>query len=211
MRTSSVNSNNSFKGNFLIKGHTDLLDEICWYLQKKHVQNEAYTFVDIRNGIWFPGEINTLKREAVDLFMTEDDEKIIAPKLSELVQQSVIEGFVGKVREHICEGNAQENVKKIVRTNLTEVANGKNKPLNSSLVSLPGTRSINDFAGLIAENLKEMMQKVEKGNAIVNIHHDLVQNFHPTLKIFTPEVLDGEEVFAGIRRGTFDISEGILA
>ena len=205
MRTNRVN-NNSFKATYLIKGHTDLLDEICWYLQKKHVQNEAFSFVDIRNGIWFPGEISPLKHEAVDLFMTEDDEKLITPKLPELVQESMIENFGTKISEYYPD-NSRQATKEILTENIRNVAYGEEMPLKKS----SGGRTINDFARLLADNLKEMMQRFEKGNAIVNIHHDLVKKFHPTLRIVTPEALDGEEVFAGVQRGTFDYTEGVFA
>jgi len=39
----------AFKGNYIVQGSTDALDQVCWYLQKKRKASEhAFDFVDIR-------------------------------------------------------------------------------------------------------------------------------------------------------------------
>lgn len=210
MRTNSV-SNNSFKATYLIKGHTDLLDEICWYLQKKHVQNEAYTFVDIRNGIWFPGETGPLKHEAVDLFMTGDDEKLITPKLEDLVHDSVNENFVNHFQIPEFNPDRIENLdQQIVHENIKNIELGEESIPKISHKNILKECYAEDYAKFLYNNLAEMWRKIQNGKAILNINHGLVKQFHPTLKTSIPKVLDGEEVFAGIRRGSFDITEGVL-
>ncbi len=89
MKVSNVNTM-SFKGIYLLKGNEEVLDEICWFMQRKQKNSDnSFEFLDIRNGFYVPRSVTAQNKESLDLFITENTKKIIEPKMGDLVTQSL--------------------------------------------------------------------------------------------------------------------------
>lgn len=88
MRVDNVDLN-SFKGSFILKGQTEVLDEICWYMQRKQREPlNKFGFIDLRNSLFVPPQM-VREGESLDLFVTNNEKQIIEPKLIQIFYKTV--------------------------------------------------------------------------------------------------------------------------
>lgn len=154
----------SFKGNYLIKGTPDVLNEICWYLQKKKSNPElGFDFCDFRllkdhsinarPSIQFSESIKDLKGN-VDLFLTQEDKQIAGNKFRRMLEESfngntrafdlrdLIKIFaenVQKVENNISQGKPILNIKpELIQKHLDFLNIPKMKILDAENVLLNG-------------------------------------------------------------------------
>jgi len=95
MKINSLNQG-SFRGAYLVKGQTEILDEICWFLQRKRIKPENnFDFLDIRNCVKVPKTLEFKRGEKIDLFLTQQDKKSIMNPLNNINNDSVM-ASIGK-------------------------------------------------------------------------------------------------------------------
>lgn len=166
MRTENVKSN-SFKGTYLLKGNTEVLDEICWYMQRKQKNPaNAFGFIDIRNGFLVPPQI--LKADdKLDLFITGADKKIIEPKMDGILYET----------------------------------------LEKNIATLPLTKKIK----FLLDRLTAMRESVSHGKPIEGLNKYIVTDYmKDNLNIEKIKLLEAEDAFNGIQKGSFDITDGLV-
>lgn len=117
----------SFKGSYLVKGSPEILDEICWYLQRKKGYPElGFDFCDFRlkknpvdkQSHVIPNGVN------VDLFLTQQEKQIASNRVRDMLMDSI-------------RGNAEtfnfENLVKTFSKNIEQIENdfSRGKPILS--------------------------------------------------------------------------------
>lgn len=94
VKVDNINSS-SFKGSFLLIGQTDVLGEICWYMQRKQREPlNNFGFIDLRNSFYTPPKM-VGEEEMVDLFITDKDKNIIEPKLVQILYETLDKKLLG--------------------------------------------------------------------------------------------------------------------
>lgn len=79
----------SFKGSYLVKGSPEILDEICWYLQRKKGYPElGFDFCDFRL------KKNPIEKHSnfipdVDLFLTQQEKQIASNRIRDMLIDSI--------------------------------------------------------------------------------------------------------------------------
>lgn len=88
MRINKTN-NVSFKNIYSIKGQTEILDEICWYMGKKIEKfSDGFDFMAIRNGLIVPTSFLG-RGDSCDLFLTMGHKKKFENKIPLIVRDMV--------------------------------------------------------------------------------------------------------------------------
>lgn len=79
----------SFKGSYLVKGSPEVLDEICWYLQRKKGHPElGFDFCDFRLKRTPTDKISSVIPN-VDLFLTQQEKQIASNKVRDMLIDSI--------------------------------------------------------------------------------------------------------------------------
>lgn len=77
----------SFKGGYVIKGSSELLDEICWYLHRKQGNHDlGFNFMDIRLN---NNPFNFKTAQNTDLFLTQEEQELAHLNMNNIVQESL--------------------------------------------------------------------------------------------------------------------------
>lgn len=116
----------SFKGSYLVKGSPEVLDEICWYLQRKKGYPElGFDFCDFRL------KKNPLDKissaiPSVDLFLTQQEKQIAGNKVRDMLLDTI-------------KGNAKTldygHIIKVFSKNIEEIEN--NISYGKPILSIP--------------------------------------------------------------------------
>jgi hypothetical protein len=196
----------SFKGAYKIKGSTEILDEICWFLQKKKKNSTQlnFDFLDIRLVQKSQGETDKLLKIASreDITSKEVDEAILNHLLDlisirngkmkpfePLVQKDNVDLFLTQKDKEIAERNA---------INMVE----------DSLVNVFRRLDVGNKVRVLLENLAQMREGLYYGKPISNIKAFVTQSHLNYLKIEDMKPLKAEDVLEKIQSGSFDIING---
>lgn len=153
----------SFKGNYLVKGSPEILDEICWYLQRKKNNSElAFDFCDFRLE-----KASSIVVPSADLFLTQKEKQIAGNRLRDMLIEST-----------------------------------------------KGSAASFDFVTLVkafSESVEKTENDISRGKPIISIKPDLVTKYLEFLNLPKMKLLNAGDVFNGIKKGKFDIVNGIIA
>lgn len=110
MRTQNIQSP-QFKGRYLLMGQEGVLDEVCWYLQRKQKKSDGeFGFVDFRNGLFTP--LGKKSGVNADLFLTGQDREFIEPKLDSITTET-FEPYLRKLPILVRLRKALENLQEV--------------------------------------------------------------------------------------------------
>jgi len=196
-------NNITFKGAYQLKGSTEALDEICWFLQKKKRSLAPnFDFLDFRMIKQTPSPTDRILRNvsAADL-NNPTAETVIVDHLLDLIsiRNGTMEPFrVPKNTENVdlFLTNADKKVVEPKIINMVE----------ESLASRYRTLNFGERCKALLENLSQMRSSLEKGKPISNIKETVIQQHLAYLNLPQLNSFTAEAVLEKIQKGKFDIS-----
>ena len=197
----------SFNGAYKIKGSDEVIDEICWYLQKKKKsQDPAFDFLDIRMVKKSADETDRiLKNVNPSEVKNKDKQSAITSHLLEImaIKKGVIQPFQTT--------GPKENLDLFLTDN--DKIKAENKIINMIEESLANVFRLNDFnnkAKILLENLSAMRNNLSNGKPILNINPEVAHKHLEQLNAPNLKIMEADEVLEGIKKGKFDIISGDL-
>lgn len=203
-----VNNSNqiSFKGYYQIKGSTELLDEICWFLQRQKKSKPNFDFLDIR--LTKSAESQTKKLLGSNQFSKEK----ISNKLDEITEHIL---DLISIRKGNMQPFKQPNVQNLdlflTNKDKTIAASNARVIVEDSVVNSLRGIHLGDKARLLLDNLSKMRNNLSKGKPIINIKEQSLRKYLPHLMFEDIPVLQAEKVLDSIKKGSFNIIEGNIS
>lgn len=195
----------SFKGSYMIKGPSEVLDEVCWYLQKKKKTADlGFDFLDLRIEKKSLSETDKLlnKVDASNI-KSKENEEVIVEHLLDLI--SIRNGKTAPFPPLL----KPDNVDLFLTEKEKILAEGKIiNMVEDSLVPILKRTELKDRVGVLLENLSQMRKNLSQGKPIVNIKNSVVRKYLDYLNIPKMNTLEAEYVFNTIKQGKFDIING---
>lgn len=182
-----------FKSHYPIKGDVGVLDEICYYLQRKKKNLESgFDFLDIRVQ-------NRLNESAKQTEVPFFDIPIIGKGTKEtcLIPREAL-GEPKEFREAIDIFVTGEDKTKLLEGTTID------SMLSKSLEYVP----LPDYLKSLFKNRMEINDNINHGKPITNFTRSIVQTCLPR-DILSKTILKAEDVLEKIKKGTFDIKTGL--
>jgi len=195
----------SFKGAYKIQGTAEVLDEICWYLQKKKKNTDkAFDFLDIRVEKASQNETTKVLNwfEASKMHSKEANAMIINHLLDLFaVNAGKMEPFPALAKTENIDLFLTQNEKKLTEPKMINM-------VEDSLVNRFIAMPFNQKAKILLENISQMRTSLSNGVPILNINQSVAQKQLEFLKVPEVKILQAADVFEGLKKGNFDISSG---
>lgn len=160
----------SFKGAYILKGSPEVLDEICWFLQKKKTtSNNDFDFIDIRltKKSLNPTE-KLLNQLYTSNFGKKEQEEIIVNHILDLfsIKEGRKKDFLPLLHSENFDLFVTKNDKTLAESKMINM-------VEESLENILKTVSLKDKFKILLENLSQMRKNLSAGRPIVNIHQGI--------------------------------------
>lgn len=192
----------SFKGAYKLKGSSEVLDEICWFLRRnKQKAASEFDFLDIRLVKKSETQTDRIigRANGADI-QSKDAEEPIVEHLLDLI--SIRNGTMAPFEPPV----QKENVDLFLTQGDKNIAEqGIINMVEDSLANVFRLLDFGNKAKVLLENLHQMREGLYYGKPISNIKQSVAQNHLKYLNIPDIQILKAEDVFEKIKRGTFDI------
>lgn len=197
----------SFKGAYKIQGPTEVLDEICWYLQKKRKNpDKVFDFLDIRVEKASQNETTKILNwfEASKMYNKETSDMIVDHLLDLFaIRDGRMKPFPPLTKTENIDLFLTQNDKKMTEPKMINM-------VEDSLVNRFKSMNFDEKAKVLLENLSKMRNSLSNGKPILNINQSVIQKQLDFLKLPEVKILQATDVFEQIKNGSFDISNGII-
>lgn len=198
----------AFKGAYKISGHTDVMDEILWFMRKKRkAEAPAFDFLDIRLQKSEPSVTEGLVSSLGNSNMTPTEQlKTLNGHLSDLflIRTGEKRPFVER---------RGDNLDLILTGPHREIADRKIAKMVEDTLGLyrKTTKPLESLKKEIMRRIAEAINGIYQAKPIPDLNPLAVQAQLRPLDLDDLAVLPAESVFEGIRKGTFDITSGTFA
>lgn len=195
----------SFKGAYKLQGSDDILNEICWYLQKKRkMPNENFDFLNIR----------LVKKSLTETQKLLNNVNLSKPKVA---QEKITEHIMDLIdinhgrKAPFRDLQNKENID-LFLTNKDKIFTEKIivQMVEDSVRTMYKKLGASKGAGFLLDNLKEMRMNLFGGKPIINIKPKVVVNHLKHLTLPDMPILKAQDAYEGIKNSTFNIVNGII-